>query len=86
MTKFFGWRKATWALLLWTVAMAIWLLVGNIGLILLVALWIGGMLALTSVWTMSRPISQTGRGIGDGFFVRPGRGNWRLLNLHDRDR
>ena len=84
MTNFLGWRKATWAVVLWTVAMAVWVVSGAAGVVILLAIWVAGLVALTMVWTMSRPMSHVGRGVQDGFFVWPGRGHWRLLNLHRR--
>jgi hypothetical protein len=82
MTKFLHWRKMTWALLLWSAAMVTWLVVGDSGAALVGVLWLGGAAGLGLLWFMTQPPFRTGRGLGNGFFVRPGPGHWRVLNLH----
>jgi hypothetical protein len=80
MTNFLQWRKMTWILLLWSGAMVTWLLVAGPGAQLAGLLWLLGMVSLGFVWFASQPLFRQGRGLGNGFFVRPGRGNWRLVN------
>ena len=82
MTNFLHWRKTTWALVLWSAAAVIWLLAGNSGAVLVGFLWLVGTVGLGYVWFMTQPLFRRGRGFGDGFFVRPGRGRWRVVNLH----
>jgi hypothetical protein len=33
-------------------------------------------------WFMTQPLFRQGQAFRDGFFVRPGRGRWRVVNLH----
>lgn len=87
MTNFLHWRKATWALLLWSAAAAIWLVAAWLsaaeGMAALAGIsWALGMAGLGFVWFISQPLVRQGRGVANGFFIRPGRGNWRLVNLH----
>jgi hypothetical protein len=82
MTNFLQWRKMTWVLLLWSAAMVTWLLVAGPGAQLAGLLWLLGTAGLGFVWFASQPLFRQGRGLGDGFFVKPGRGNWRLVNRH----
>jgi hypothetical protein len=61
MKRFLRWRKMTWAIVLGTVAMAVWLIGGG-GLVMVPALWAFGVVVLTIVWFMSRPLWRQGRG------------------------
>jgi hypothetical protein len=81
MTRFLHWRKMTWALVLWSVAMATWLVVGDTGAALVGSVWLAGVAGLGLLWFMTQAPFRTGRGLG-GFFVRPGPRDWRVLNLH----
>lgn len=83
MTRFLRWRKTTWALVLWSVAMATWVVVGGPE-VLLGLLWLAGAAALGLVWFLTRSPFRQGRGFGNGLFVWPGPGNWRVVNLHRR--
>ena len=82
MTRFLHWRKMTWALLLWGAVMTTWLVVGDYGAALVGSVWLVGAAGLGLLWFMTQAPVRRGRGLGDGFFVRPGRGQWRILNLH----
>ena len=44
-------------------------------------LWFAGMSGLGLLWLLTQPLFRQGRGLR-GFFVRPGRGQWRVMNLH----
>ena len=82
MTKFLHWRKMTWALVLWSVAMAAWLVVGGPGPALVVVAWLLGVVGLGLLWFETQPLFSKGRGFDNGFFLRPGPGHWRVVNLH----
>jgi hypothetical protein len=61
MTRFLHWRKMTWAILLGSLTMAV-LMIGGGGVVLIAALWSAGLLVLTVVWFMSRPLWRQGHG------------------------
>jgi hypothetical protein len=82
MTNFLRWRKMTWAFLVWCAALATWLVVGDTGAAVVGFLWLVGTVGIGYVWFMTQPLFRQGRGVRDGFFVRPGRGRWRVVNLH----
>jgi hypothetical protein len=82
MTKFLYWRKMTWALALWSVVSATWLVVGGTGAALVGAMWLLGSAVLGLLWLMTQPLFRQGHGFGNGFVVRPRPGHWGLLNLH----
>jgi hypothetical protein len=82
MTNFLHWRKMTWALLLWSATMVTWLLAGNSSAALVGILWLLGAVGLCFFWFMTQPLFRQGQGLRNGFFVRPSRGSWRLVNLH----
>lgn len=81
MTNFLQWRKMTWALVLWSVAMTGWILIGSIDATRVGVLWVAGMIFLGLLWLATQPLFQKGRGLR-GVFVKPGGGQWRVLNLH----
>jgi len=81
MTNFLQWRKMTWALLLWSAAMTAWILIGSISATRVGVLWAAGTLFLSLLWLGTQPLFQQGRGLS-GVFVTPGKGRWRVLNLH----
>jgi hypothetical protein len=82
MTNFLHWRKTTWALGIWSAVLAIWLVAGNANVFVVVGLWLAGVAALGILWFSTQPLFRRGRGLGDGFFVKPRAGDWRILNLH----
>jgi hypothetical protein len=57
------------------------LLIGSIGATRVGVLWFAGMILLGLLWLATQPPYQLGRGMS-GIFVRPGRGQWRIVNLH----
>lgn len=81
MTNFLHWRKMTWALLAWSAAMTVWILIGSISVTLLGVLWVAGLIFLSLLWLATQPLFQQGRGLS-GFFVKPGWGQFRVVNLH----
>lgn len=81
MTNFLHWRKMTWALPAWSAALTAWLLIGGMRPIGVAVLWFAGMSGLGLLWLVTQPLFRQGRGLR-GFFVRPGRGQWRIMNLH----
>jgi hypothetical protein len=82
MMNFLNWRKMTWALLLWPAAMITWLFAGDVGALLVGSILLVGAAFLGFLWFMTQPLFRQGRGMGDGFFVRPGHGRWLPVNLH----
>ena len=81
MTSFLHWRKMTWALVLWVGYVATWAVITGSGPAIVSLWWLVGMIVLGSLWLATQPLFQKGRGL-TGFFVRPGRTNWRVVNLH----
>ena len=81
MTNFLQWRKMTWALLAWSAAMTAWLLMGSIDATHVGVLWVAGMILLSLLWLATQPLFQMGRGLR-GMFVKPGWGQFRVVNLH----
>ena len=61
MTRFLPhWRKATWALAIFTALMGVWIVTGTaigggIGVTFIVILWFIGFVVLGVVWLMSQP-------------------------------
>ena len=61
MTRFLRWRKMTWAIVFGSIAMLAWL-IGGETVVLTSALWMAGLVVLTVVWFMSRPLWRQGHG------------------------
>jgi hypothetical protein len=61
MTRFLHWRKMTWAILLWSVAMTAWLIAGGAAVPSFL-LWSFGTVVLTVVWFVTRPLWRHGHG------------------------
>ena len=81
MTNFLHWRKASWALVLWSGYIATWTLITGPGPAM-VALWsLAGMIVLGSLLFARQPLFQHGPGLS-GLFVWPGRTHWRVVNPH----
>ena len=59
-----------------------WLLFAASGAQLVGLVWLLGAIGLVFLWFASQPLYRQGRGLGDGFFVMPGRGRWRLIDRH----
>jgi hypothetical protein len=81
MTNFLQWRKMTWALLVWSAAMTAWILIGSVDATRAGVLWVAGMIFLSLLWLATQPLFQQGRGLR-GFFVKPGWGQFRVVDLH----
>jgi hypothetical protein len=81
MTNFLQWRKMTWVLLAWSAAMTAWILVGSTAATRVGVLWVAGMVFLSLLWLATQPLFQQGRGLS-GVFVKPGWGQFRVVNLH----
>ena len=72
MTNFLHWRKASWALVLWSGYIATWTLITGPGPAM-VALWsLAGMIVLGSLLYATQPLFKQGPGLS-GLFVWPGR-------------
>ena len=61
MTRFLHWRKMTWAIVLWGVAMTVWLIAGG-AVVTSFLLWSFGAVLLTGIWFVSRPLWRQGHG------------------------
>jgi hypothetical protein len=61
MTRFLHWRKMTWAILVWSVAMVAWLIAGG-AVTSSFLLWSFGTVFLTLLWFMTRPLWRQGHG------------------------
>ena len=48
------WREMTWALVVWTVLMAVWMVGATIGVKLLLVFWMLGFFVLALIWLRSR--------------------------------
>jgi hypothetical protein len=62
MTRFLHWRKMTWAVLVWSVAMTVWLIAGG-AVVSSFLLWSFGTVLLTLVWFLTRPLWRHGHGL-----------------------
>jgi hypothetical protein len=60
MTRFLYWRKMTWVILAWSAAMVGLVIVGGFALGLMVFAF--GLIALTTLWFMTRPLWRRGHG------------------------
>jgi hypothetical protein len=61
MTRFLHWRKMTWAILLWSVAMTAWMIGGG-AVVMISLVWSFGIVFLTLIWFSSRPLWRKGHG------------------------
>jgi hypothetical protein len=62
MTRFFHWRKMTWAIVLWGVAMTAWLIVSG-AVVPSLLMWSFGTILLTLLWFATRPLWRQGHGL-----------------------
>jgi hypothetical protein len=85
MTNFLHWRKMTWALVLWSGYVPTWAVVTGSGPAMVMLWWLVGMIVFGSLWLVTQPLFQKGRGL-TGCFVRPGWTDWRVVNLHRNHR
>ena len=81
MTNFLHWRKMTWTLVLWNGYIAMWAVVTGSGPAMIALWWLAGMTLLGALWLGTQPLVQQGRGLA-GVFLKPERGQWRVVNLH----
>jgi hypothetical protein len=61
MTRFLHWRKMTWAILFWGVAMTAWLIASS-AVVPSLLMWSFGTILLTGLWFMTRPLWRQGHG------------------------
>jgi hypothetical protein len=62
MTRFLHWRKMTWAILFWGVAMTAWLIASS-AVVPSLLMWSLGTVLLTLLWFMTRPLWRQGHGV-----------------------
>ena len=55
------WRKMTWALVLWSAGIVVFMFVGGLG-ISSVAIGVVGLIVLVILWFMTRPLWRSGHG------------------------
>jgi uncharacterized protein (DUF58 family) len=60
MTRFLHWRKMTWVLVIWTVALAA--MVPTFGAVFAFFVWSLGFAGLSGIWFMTRPLWRHGHG------------------------
>lgn len=70
MTRFRYWRKMTWAIVVWTAAMAVLLVSGGVTMTPLI--WAFGLAFLGWMWFSTRPLWRVGHGA-----------RWRRLHSAD---
>jgi hypothetical protein len=61
MERFRNWRKMTWALVLWSAGIVVFMAFGGLG-ILLGAIGVVGLIVLVILWFMTRPLWRSGHG------------------------
>ena len=61
MERFRNWRKMTWALVLWSAGIVVFMFVGGPG-ISLGAIGVLGLVVLGILWFMTRPLWRSGHG------------------------
>ena len=61
MTRFVHWRKMTWVILFWGVAMTAWLIASG-AVVPSLLMWSFGTVLLTMLWFLTRPLWRQGRG------------------------
>jgi hypothetical protein len=84
VTDFLHWRKATWALLLWSGYITTWALITSADPAMVIVWWLVGLAVFRPLWSMTQPIFRQGRGPGGP--VRPGGTPWRVVDLHRTNR
>jgi hypothetical protein len=62
MTRFLHWRKMTWTIVLWGVAMTAWLIVSG-AVVPSLLMWSFGTVLLSGIWFVSRPLWRQGHGV-----------------------
>jgi hypothetical protein len=61
MERFRNWRKMTWALVLWSAAVVVFMGIGGLG-ISSGAIGVLGLIVLVILWFMTRPLWRSGHG------------------------
>ena len=61
MGNFRYWRKMTWALVLWSAGVVVFMILGGLG-ISSVAIALLGLIVLGVLWFMTRPLWRSGHG------------------------
>jgi hypothetical protein len=61
MARFRYWRKATWALVLWSAGVVVFMVIGGVGASS-IAVAVGGLLVLGFIWFMTRAPWRVGHG------------------------
>ena len=61
MGNFRYWRKMTWALVLWSAGVVVFMILGGLG-ISSVAIALLGLIVLGILWFMTRPLWRSGHG------------------------
>jgi hypothetical protein len=62
MGNFKYWRKMTWALVLWSAGVVVFIVLGGLGISSL-AIALLGLLVLGILWFMTRPLWRSGHGV-----------------------
>jgi hypothetical protein len=84
MTGFLHWRKATWALLLWSGYITTWAVITGSDPAMVVVWWLVGLVVFRPLWFMTQPLFRHGR--GPGALVPQGGTPWRVVDPHRTDR
>ena len=61
MERFRNWRKMTWALVLWSAGIVVFMAFGGLGISSL-AIGVVGLVVLGILWFMTRPLWRSGHG------------------------
>jgi hypothetical protein len=61
MTRFRYWRKMTWALVLWSAGIVVFMVTGGLGTSA-IGLAVAGLIVLGVIWFMTRPMWRVGHG------------------------
>jgi hypothetical protein len=80
MTDFIHWRKATWALLLWSGYIATWAVITGSDFTMVIVWWLAGLVVFRPLWVLTQPLLRQGRGPGGP--VRQGGTPWRVVSPH----
>jgi hypothetical protein len=62
MERFRNWRKMTWALVLWSAGIVVFMFLGGLG-ISSGAIAVLGLIVLGILWFMTRPLWRSGHGV-----------------------
>ena len=62
MARFRYWRRTTWALLLWSAGIVVFMVIGGVGTSS-IALAVAGLIVLSIIWFMNRAPWRVGHGM-----------------------